>query len=100
MVINAKVGTSSYAIVADQGPSDGLGEGSIALGNALSLPTDLRGRRAGTGGDVIYIVFPKTAGNPPWPRAADDIKAAVKRAFNAWGGMALIRQCYPQYPSL
>lgn len=97
MVINAKVGTSSYAIVADEGPPHGLGEGSIALGNALGIPTDLRGRRAGTGSDVIYVVFPGTAAQPPWPRPLGDIKAAAEHAFSDWGGLALIRQCYPQY---
>lgn len=97
MVINAKVGTSSFAIVADQGPPHGLGEGSIALGNALRIPTNLRARRAGTSGDVIYVVFPNTAAEPLWPRPLDNIKAAAERAFSDWGGMTLIRQCYPQY---
>ena len=52
MVIDAKTGRASYAIFADTGPNDKLGEGSIALANALGLPADLRGGAAGAERDL------------------------------------------------
>lgn len=56
-VMNATNGLTSYAVVGDVGPHGKLGEGSIALANALQIPSDpLNGgieRRV-----IRYSVFP------------------------------------------
>jgi hypothetical protein len=99
MVINASNGKMSFAIFADVGARDSIGEGSIALGNLLDVPTDLRGRKAGTRKDIIYLVFPDTAGKPAWPRSIEDMKKTAEDAFQKWGGSAQLQACFPQYNS-
>ncbi len=89
-VYNMRNGHLEYAIVADRGPRDAIGEGSIALAARLGIGTDLRGHRAGQSGDVVYLVFPGTASEPAWPRERDSIQQGAANAFNAWGGLEVL----------
>jgi Fungal chitosanase of glycosyl hydrolase group 75 len=73
------------AVVADVGPKNHWGEGSIALAKALGIPPSPR--NGGVPSGVTFLVFPGTAATPPWPRAADDIKNAAEDLFTAFGGM-------------
>ncbi len=100
MVINARTGAASYAIYADNGPAQHLGEGSIALANALGLPTKLRERVAGADADIIYLIFPGTVAKTAWPRTPDEMTAAANMAFTNWGGMARLAAGFPKYPLL
>jgi hypothetical protein len=97
MVINASNGKMSFAIFADVGARDSIGEGSIALGNLLGIPTDLRSMKAGTRKDVIYLVFPGTVGRPAWPRSIEDMNKKAEDAFQKWGGLTQLKACFPQY---
>lgn len=72
------------AIVADVGPHGKYGEGSIALADHLSIPSSPK--RGGVDDGVTWIVFAgQTIG---WPRSNDEILAAARSCFAAWGGEA------------
>jgi hypothetical protein len=83
-VFNEENGKSSFAIVADWGTEDTLGEGSIALGDALGIDSDPR-----TGGQddgVAYVIFPGSAARPRWPREHDEMKTCARDLAADWGG--------------
>ena len=52
-VMNLRNGKSSFAIYADIGT---LGEGSVALANALGIPSNAR--RGGVADGILYLLFP------------------------------------------
>lgn len=93
-VYNARNGRLEFAVVADRGPRDGIGEGSIALAASLGIGSDLRGHGAGQDGDVVYLLFPGTATKPPWPRPIDGIRRDAAAAFNAWGGLPALLSAF------
>src|SRR5581483_829003 len=55
--INLRNGKTCSAIFADFGPRDKIGEGSIALAEALGIPSDPR--TGGVPDGIVYLVFPK-----------------------------------------
>ncbi len=91
VVINKQKGKSSYAIFADIGPKDKLGEGSIALANALEVKKNPK-----TGGPsvkLIYIVFPGSGDGKP--KSLEEINSKGAELFMAWGGMEQVSACFP-----
>ena len=66
-------GQASYAVFADVGPRDHLGEGSIALARQLGL--DPNPKRGGAERGILYTVWPGSAVG--WPLSARDIAAAA-----------------------
>lgn len=54
--VDLQTGQTAYAIVADIGNDDTVGEGSIALAKDLGL--DFTPKKGGTPVDILYIVFP------------------------------------------
>ncbi|MFO1430888.1 MAG: glycoside hydrolase family 75 protein [Candidatus Competibacteraceae bacterium] len=95
MVFNAKTGKSSFAIFADVGARDSIGEGSIALAGLLDVPNDRRNGKALGGNDIIYVVFPGTASKPAWPRSIEDIRKTAEASFQKWGGPSQLKACFP-----
>ena len=83
MVVNVQNSRRSAAIFADGGPADKLGEGSIALANALGVPSSPR--HGGAADHIFYVVFPHSGNGKP--RSQADIAAQGERLFNEWGGM-------------
>ena len=88
VVVNTHNHKQAYAIFADIGPDDLLGEGSIALANALGIPSDARvgGIRDG----VIYLVFPHSGNGKP--RTLREIHTKSEKLFQKWGGMNRLKQ--------
>jgi LysM repeat protein len=84
-VINLKNRKIAHAVFADQGPSDKIGEGSIALARALGINSNPR--TGGTDGDVLYIVYPDTGAGPNQLRSLSEINQNGSRLFQSWGGM-------------
>jgi hypothetical protein len=76
-------GQMSAAIVADVGPRNKYGEGSIALARALGLPASPR--RGGTDSGVVCCVFKGTRRG--WPRTSADIAQQVQDRINELGGV-------------
>ena len=79
VVINLANGRWADAIIADVGPHDLIGEGSIALAEELEIDPDPRLR--GAEGDVIYVVFPQTGDGKP--ASQREISATAGEAFDA-----------------
>lgn len=81
----------SGAIFADIGPASHLGEGSVALAEALGIPASPR--TGGTDGGVIYVVFPGSGDGRPRP--LEEIAAEAQQRFAAMGGLAQLDACFP-----
>jgi hypothetical protein len=90
VVFNHKNGKIANAIYADIGPSNKIGEGSIALAEALGISSSPR--TGGVGEDVMYIVFPGSGNGKP--RSLDDINTEATKHFKDWGGMARLNACF------
>ncbi len=72
------------AVVADVGPPRKYGEGSIALAEALGIPS--APRNGGVSSPVVsYVVFAGSARG--WPRTVFDFQAQAHTLFTAWGGL-------------
>lgn len=56
-------GRTAYAVVGDRGPATSLGEGSVALAEALGI--DSHGGKGGVSGGVRYTVFPGSGSRSP-----------------------------------
>lgn len=74
-VRNERTGATVWAVVADIGPRDHLGEGSIRLAESLGINADAR--RGGAGSGVTYTVFPGS--RPAWPMTHEEIQLAGLR---------------------
>ncbi|MEH2394136.1 MAG: glycoside hydrolase family 75 protein [Nostoc sp.] len=79
-----------FAIYADIGPKNQIGEGSIALSQALGNDPFVRSRvRRGIPKNIIYVVFPGSGNGQP--RKTLEIEAETKRLFEIWGGVERIK---------
>ncbi|WP_426511904.1 ricin-type beta-trefoil lectin domain protein [Dactylosporangium sp. McL0621] len=72
----------AYAVFADEGPDNIIGEGSYALATALGI--DPNPATGGTAGPVTFIVFPSSVPSPVESNSAIDSTGAS--AANAWLG--------------
>lgn len=94
-VVNERNGKSSFAIYADTGPADKIGEGSIALARALDVNADPR--HGGIQEAVItYLVFPGSGLGQGKLRTARNIRLSGRRAFRRWGGPRRLKACRPR----
>jgi hypothetical protein len=90
VVMNAKNGRIAFAIVADVGPPAKLGEGSIALADAVGIASSPKD--GGLSGGVVYAIFTKSGNGAP--RSAADIDREGQRLFDALGGRAVLATCF------
>ena len=82
-VRNRRNGRVSHAIYADGGPSGKIGEGSIALAEALGIPSSPK--HGGTGSDVVYVVYAGSGNGRSRTKATID--AQGRRLLDAFGGL-------------
>jgi hypothetical protein len=95
VVFNQRNGKSSYAIFGDVGPSDRIGEGSIALAENLDIRSDARNGGARRG--IVYLVFPGSGNGRP--RTIEEINAEGKKLLVAWEGAVVQASCANQHPA-
>ena len=88
-VINRGNGKSSYAIFGDIGPSDRIGEGSMALAENLGVRSDARNGGARRG--ILFVVFPGSGNGQP--RTIDEINAETEKLVQDWGGISQVTAC-------
>lgn len=89
-VVNLRNGRVSAAIVADESAPDlPVGEGSIALAEALAI--DSSPRNGGQDDSVVYLIYPGSGNGRP--RQLEEILAKSNRLFEAWGGRDRLRAC-------
>jgi len=81
VVVNLSNGKKAAALVADVGPSDHIGEGSIALAAALGVHADAR--TGGASGNILTLVFAGSRLTPAWPHSLSDINAQVATLVSA-----------------
>jgi hypothetical protein len=88
-VVNTGTGKVVYAIVADRGPKDKIGEGSIALADGLGIASNPK--KGGTSNGVAYVIFPGSGNRKP--RSVDEINKEGERLLEAFGGSAQLTAC-------
>lgn len=92
VVTNRENGRSSFAIYADVGPHGKIGEGSVALANALGLNGNPR--RGGTKRQVVtYLVFPGSGLGKGKLRTKEEIDTSAAKVFSDWGGDDQLKGC-------
>ncbi len=90
MVINLHNREMSAAIVADESAPDlPMGEGSMALANALGI--DSNPRTGGIDNGVVYVIYPNSGNGRP--RSLEEIHSLARSQFETWGGMAKLKGC-------
>ena len=93
MFFNLETGASSWAIYADVGPANQIGEGSIRLNENLGLSGDPK--TGGTEKEIIAtVLFPGS--RVGWPRSNEELEAAAKAAFEKWGGLDSLKAGLPK----
>jgi hypothetical protein len=89
-VVNLKNRKVSAAIVADESaPNLPVGEGSIALAEALAI--DSSPRHGGQDRKVVFVIYPGSGNGEP--RRLQDILANSNRLFEEWGGTNRLDAC-------
>ncbi len=94
-VFNQRNDRSSYAIFGDVGPSDRIGEGSMALAENLGIRSDAR--RGGARGGILYLIFPGSGNGRPRP--VEEINAESEKLLQAWGATSQLTACMFQGPA-
>jgi glycosyl hydrolase group 75 (putative chitosanase) len=94
-VFNPLNGKSSYAIFGDEGPSDRIGEGSVALAENLGIRSDARNGGARRG--ILYLVFPGSGNGRP--RTIEEINAEGQKLLQVWEGSIPLVACPVQQPA-
>ena len=90
-VVNLHNGKVAAAIVADESaPELPVGEGSIALADALGV--DSNPRDGGKDKDIAYIIYPGSGNGKP--RQLKEILTNSQRLFAAWGDLELLSTCF------
>jgi len=92
VVFNQRNGKSSYAIFGDVGPSDRIGEGSMALAENLGIRPDARNGGARRG--ILFLVFPGSGNGRPRP--IEEINAESEKLLQTWGGTSQLSACMIQ----
>ena len=86
VVMNLRNGKSSFAIYADIGT---LGEGSVALADALGIGSDAR--RGGASDGILFLLFPGS-GNLR-PRTISEIQSEGEKLLSSRGGLKQLSPC-------
>ena len=87
-IVNFSNGKVAYAIAADTGPKNKLGEGSVALAKALGVNPSARS--GGTGSGIGYCMFPGSGNQRP--QSVQKINAIGKELFADFGGIPELRK--------
>lgn len=94
MCFNNATGMFTWAIYADIGPANRLGEGSIALADSLGVPSNCKS--GGTSKETIAMIyFPGS--KIGWPRQSTELAQAAYKLFEGWGGYASCKAGLPQF---
>lgn len=94
-VFNQRNGNSSFAIFGDVGPSDRIGEGSVALAENLGIRSNAR--NGGARGGILYLVFPGSGDGRP--RTVEEINEEGQKLLQAWEAAVASGACAVQRPA-
>src|SRR5262249_42071700 len=91
VVLNESSASIAFAIFADIGPPDSIGEGSIALASLLGVnPSPKKG---GTKSGIAYVLFPHSGSGRPM--SSSEIHDVGSARFEKWGGQERLTACFP-----
>ena len=93
-VYSEKYNKLVFAIYADNGPADKLGEGSLSLGWELRGTPDNEKTDASSAvvtGDVRYLLFPASAAGAPY--SFESIQNSGKEHLEEWADWTLFWSC-------
>jgi hypothetical protein len=91
MVLRPETGDSSEAIVADVGPRNRFGEGSIKLAENLNI--DPSPKSGGVAHGIVYVMFPGS--KVKWRKGLDFLEGSNNR-FLKFGGFRKLRDELPE----
>lgn len=95
-VLNRESGALAFAVFADGGPRGRIGEGSIALAEALGLPSSPR--NGGTSRRrIAYVLYPGSRDG--WPKSAAEIAARGAALLGGCGGQEGLRRYFEGLPA-
>lgn len=92
VVVNRKNGKISYAIFADLGPKNKIGEGSIAIARSLGINSNPK--FGGVANGIVYVIFPGSGSGKPVP--LPEINYRSEKIFKEWGGMEHLEACFQE----
>ncbi|MCP4109961.1 MAG: hypothetical protein GY749_31305 [Desulfobacteraceae bacterium] len=93
VVYNMENEKFSYAIYADIGPKNEIGEGSVALAKSLGHDPFVNGKvKRSIQKNIVYVVFPKSGDGKP--REINEIKKEAEIYFNQWGGISKLKDIF------
>lgn len=92
VVTSQVTGEFAYALYADVGPTEKVGEGSLALATSLGFP-HASPRTGGVSGEFIFLIFPKSGLGQGRVRTLDEIRNAASRLYVQWGGANQLSAC-------
>ncbi len=88
-VYNQKTGKGCFAIFADTGPQNKIGEGSMYLAAQLGIPNDPRS--GGQDEGILYLVFPFSGNRQP--RSIEEINKIGANLMEKAGAFAFVEAC-------
>jgi hypothetical protein len=94
MCFNNATGKFCWGIYADIGPSNKIGEGSMALADALGIKSDPK--TGGTSKETIAMIYWPSS-KVGWPRPMEELELVAYKLFNDWGGYASCKAGLPQF---
>lgn len=97
--LNSPLLKVSHAIYADIGPASKIGEGSVALAEALGVKSDPK--TGGIDDGILYIVYPGSGAGPNKLRTLAEIENNGEELFSNWGmgGMTQVHDLFPENSS-
>ena len=93
VAIRPENGATAFAVYGDVGPVRKIGEGPIALANALKMPSNPKSGDVGHG--VVYVVFPGSTEG--WPLSQEEIEKKGGELFAKWGGIEKAKKVFPEH---
>jgi hypothetical protein len=94
MCFNTETGNQTWAIYADIGPANKIGEGSMALCSALGLSDSPKS--GGTSKEIIAMIY-WPGSRVGWPRPSEELSKKAHELFDAWGGIQSCKEAMPQF---
>jgi Fungal chitosanase of glycosyl hydrolase group 75 len=95
VAVNSRNAKLSPAIFADTKVKHKLGESSVALADALDIPSNPK--HGGTSGGIIYLVFPSSGAGQGTIPSVQEIQSKGITLFEQWGGMDRLIDCFPEW---
>jgi hypothetical protein len=89
-IYNTKTQKGCYAIFADIGPDDKLGEGSIYLAKQLGI--NAHPKTGGQEKGIIYMIFPFSGNRQP--RTLEEIESKGKKLMEDAKGFDFLKNCW------